>query len=150
MSDSGTDGPGAHGPGAHGFSRPGGHEPVGSVGEEAAKLLAALQGWAGEHVADYSRTASGFGSSYISDGSAACRVCPLCQLIAFVRGVNPESMEQLGHAAGSLLNALAGLIDAAHRSDARRESPVEKIHLADDPDDPDDNAGNRPEDPTWG
>jgi hypothetical protein len=110
----------------------GSHEQVGSVGEEAAKLLAALQDWAKEHVSDYSRTASEFGSSYIADGSAACRICPLCQLIAFVRGVNPESLEQLGHAAGSMLDALADLVDAAHRSDARRGSPVERIDLADD------------------
>ena len=126
-------GPDAHG---HGFSRPGSsHEPVGSVGEEAAKLLAALQGWARDHVADYSRSASEFGSSYISDGSAACRICPLCQLIAFVRGVNPESLDQLGHAAGSMLQALSGLVDAAHRSSDRRGSPVEKINLADESDD---------------
>jgi len=127
-------GPDAHG---HGFSRPGSaHEPVGSVGEEAAKLLAALQGWAREHVADYSRTASGFGSSYIADGSDACRVCPLCQLIAWARSVNPESLEHLGHAAGSMLHAFSGLVDAAHRSGERRGSPVEKIDLADDPDGP--------------
>ncbi len=126
-------GPDAHG---HGFSRPGSsHEPVGSVGEEAAKLLAALQGWARDHVADYSRSASEFGSSYISDGSAACRICPLCQLIAFVRGVNPESLDQLGQAAGSMLQALSGLVDAAHRSRDRRGSPVEKINLADESDD---------------
>ena len=125
-------GPDAH---VHGFSRPGSsHEPVGSVGEEAAKLLAALQGWARDHVADYSRSASEFGSSYISDGSAACRICPLCQLIAFVRGVNPESLDQLGNAAGSMLHALSGLIDAAHRSGERRGSPVEKINLADESD----------------
>jgi hypothetical protein len=135
-------GPGSHGPGdgpdghGHGFSRPGGHEQVGSLGEEAAKLLAALQGWAREHVSDYSRTASEFGSSYIADGSAACRLCPVCQLIAFVRGINPDSLEQLGHAAGSMLQALSGLVEAAHRSDSRRGSPVQKIHLADD--DPED------------
>ena len=128
-----NDGPDAHG---HGFSRPGsGHEPVGSVGEEAAKLLAALQGWAREHVPDYSRGVSDLGSSYISDGSAACRVCPLCQLIAWVRSVNPESLEQMGHAAGSMLHALSGLVDAAHRSGERRGSPVEKINLADESDD---------------
>jgi hypothetical protein len=137
VTDFGPHGPDDHGPGAHGpgFSRPGAHEQVGSVSEEAAKLLSALQGWAREHVSDYSRTASEFGSSYIADGSAACRVCPLCQLIAFVRGVNPESLEQLGQAAGSMLHALAGLVDAAHRSDTRRGSPVEKINLSDDPED---------------
>ena len=78
---------------------------------------------------------SEFGSSYISDGSAACRLCPVCQLIAWLRSVNPESLDQLGHAAGSMLHALSGLVDAAHRSGERRGSPVEKINLADDTDD---------------
>lgn len=136
MSDDGPRDTRSDGPG---FSRPGEHEHAGSVSEEAAKLLAALQDWAKEHVTDYPRTATGFGSSYIADGSAACRVCPLCQLIAFVRGVNPESLEQLSHAAGSMLSALAGLVDSAHRSDARRGSPVQKIDLTDDD----------TEDPTW-
>ncbi|MDQ4084541.1 MAG: hypothetical protein M3165_01870 [Actinomycetota bacterium] len=132
MSDFGAHGPGDHGAGGPGFSRPGAHQDAGSVGEEAAKLLAALQGWAREHASDYSRAASGFGSAYISDGSAACRLCPVCQLIAFVRGINPESLDQLSQAAGSMLHALAGLVEAAQRSDARRGSPVQKIDLADD------------------
>lgn len=132
-----------------GFSRPGGHEEVGTVGEEAAKLFAALQGWAREHVPDSSRDhsqrAGGLGASYIADGSAACRICPLCQLIAFVRGINPEALEQLGHAAGSMLQALAGLVDAAQRSDTRRGSPVEKIDLGDD----DPARGDDPGRPPW-
>ncbi len=128
MNDFGSHSDGFDGPGGAGSQ-----EPIGSVGEEAAKLLAALQGWAREHVGDASRTAaSGLGSAYISDGSAACRVCPVCQLIALVRGVNPEALEQMSHAAGSMLNALAGLVDAAHRSDTRRGAPVQKINLSDD------------------
>jgi hypothetical protein len=132
--------PGVHGAGAHG---PGGHEQVGSVADEAVKLLAALQGWAREHVSDYSRAASGFGSSYISDGSAACKVCPVCQLIAFVRGINPESVEQLTHAAGSMLSALHSLVESAQRTDRGRSSPVEKIDLADD------DAPDPEEPPPW-
>jgi hypothetical protein len=139
MSDDHTNGPGGGaGQGAgSGPRRPGeSHEQVGSVSEEAVKLLAALQGWAREHVGDASRAAGDLSTSYISDGSAACRVCPLCQLIALVRGINPESLDQVTHAAGSMLSALAGLVDAAQRSQERRSSPVEKIHLADDPQEP--------------
>jgi hypothetical protein len=132
--------------GGAGFSRPGDQEPVGSVGEEAAKLLASLQGWAREHLGEHTRGTGGFGSAYISDGSAACRVCPVCQLIAFARGINPESMEQVSHAAGSMLHALADLVDSAGRAQSRRGAPVQKIDLTDDPaDHPAD-----PEDPTWG
>lgn len=151
-------GAGRPGPDDAGFSRPGGHEQVGSVGEEAAKLLSALQGWARDHVADYSRSAGGLGSGYIADGSAACKVCPVCQVIALVRGVNPESVEQLGHAAGSMLSALSGLVESAHRGDARRESGVQRIDLSDDgPAGPGEHPGPEPranhsedpEDPTW-
>ena len=114
------------------------HEEVGSVSEEAAKLLGALQGWAKEHVSDYTGGPSGFGSAYISDGSAACKVCPVCQLIAAMRGINPDSIEHLTHAAGSLLHALAGLVESAQQSDRRRGTPVQKIDL-----------GEGPEEPTW-
>jgi hypothetical protein len=131
-------------------SRPRGPDPVGSVGEEAAKLLAALQGWTREHLgddpADHGAHAGpaaqggtpgggGFASGYIADGSAACRVCPVCQLIALARGVNPESLEQLSRAAGTMLHALADLVDSAGRSHARRGAPVQKIDLTDDSED---------------
>ena len=133
--------------------RPGEQEPVGSVGEEAAKLLAALQGWAREHLGEPPRDpgsptdpsdasgpagtpgGGGFASAYIADGSAACRVCPVCQLITLARGVNPESLEQLSRAAGTMLHALAELVDSAGRSHARRSAPVQKIDLTDDPED---------------
>ena len=136
-------GPG-DGPPGGGHAHPGAHEPVGSVGEEAAKLLAALQGWLGEHAGGRTPSWGGLGSAYISDGSEACRVCPVCQLIAFVRGIHPDSVEQLTHAAGSMLQALSGLVEAAHRSNDRRGSPVQKINLSDDEaSDPD------PEEPRW-
>lgn len=112
----------------------GAHEPVGSVGEEAAKLLSALQGWTKEHASDYSRAAGGLGATHISDGSAACKVCPLCQAIALVRQINPETIDHLGHAASSMLSALAGVVEAAQQSDTRRSAPVQKINLADDDD----------------
>lgn len=127
-----------------GHARPGDHEPVGSVGEEAAKLLAALQGWVGEHAGGQAQHWGGIGSAYIADGSESCRVCPVCQLIAFVRGINPESVEQLTHAAGSMLQALSGLVDTAHRSDSRRSSPVQKINLSDD-----ETSDRDPEEPRW-
>ncbi len=87
--------------------------PAGSPGsarEEAARLLEALAAWAGgagggpgsvfaaarEHVA----------SDGIATGSAACRVCPVCSLIAALRGVRPDVVEHLLDAGGSLLAAV--------------------------------------------
>ncbi len=40
------------------------HEPVGSVGEEAAKLLGALSEWAREQGTDYAGSAAGAASTF--------------------------------------------------------------------------------------
>ena len=66
----------------------------GSVGDEAGRLLDAVQDWA--------RTAFGEGSSArISTGTAECEWCPLCQLIAVLRGERPEATEKITVVAGS-------------------------------------------------
>ncbi|HET7387895.1 MAG TPA: hypothetical protein VFJ19_14665 [Nocardioidaceae bacterium] len=93
-------------------------EPVGSVGEEAARLLRALQGsaheWAG-HVA--------------ADGPE-CRYCPLCQLIGAVRETRPEMRHRLATAGSSLLQVAADILAAAaSEGTQRRDEPVQKIDL---------------------
>lgn len=122
-------------------------EPVGSVGEEALKLLAALQGWAkengGEHAgASAEATAEGVSSlfheinEHIATGGADCRYCPLCQAISTVRQVSPEVKEHLASAAASLMKAIAGAMatdpERGHRRPA--DSPVQKIDLSDEGD----------------
>lgn len=79
----------------------------GSVGDEAARLLEALQDaartWqqgdrdAHEHPED-------------EGVPAACRVCPVCQLIAAFQQVRPETVRHLADAAASLTAALAELV----------------------------------------
>ena len=121
----------------------GSQEPVGSVGEEAAKLLGALSDWAREQGTDYAGSAAGAAGSFahtlrdvnehIATGSADCRYCPVCQVIHVVRQTSPEVRSHLSVAASSLMHAAAGLL-ATHADGQSTSSPVEKIDLDDDTD----------------
>ncbi len=101
-----------------------GDEPVGSVGEEAAKLFGALSDWAGEHVQDL--------DGHLATGSAECLYCPVCRTVHAVRNASPELKAQLTTAASSLLQAAAGLLAAAGAPDAPPESRVQRIDLDSD------------------
>ncbi|MFY9913190.1 MAG: hypothetical protein WAK18_00880 [Nocardioidaceae bacterium] len=117
-------------------------EPVGSLAEEAAKLIAVVQGWAGEHdghrdTAD-AETASSAGGAHEGhdehhhDGSADpdCQWCPLCRVARAARATTPEVREHLATAALSLALAFKGLLDGLeHRPDQDPPDPVEKIDL---------------------
>ena len=116
-------------------------EPLGSVGEEAAKLLQALQGWAKESGPEYVGVATAAAdkletiNEHIASGGSDCQYCPLCQAISLVRSTSPEVKAHLADAASSLLQAAAGAL-ATHVSEPRTERPaeppVEKIDLSDD------------------
>ncbi len=117
---------------------------VGSVGEEAAKLFAALQDWAKDSGTEYAgasaSAAAGAASAFqqvsehIATGGEDCRYCPLCQVISAVRGTSPEVRAHLGSAASSLLQAASGLLATVVPDDARpaHDAGVEKIDLTDD------------------
>lgn len=98
-------------------------DPVGSVAEEAAKLLGALSGWAGEHAREVDQ--------HLATGSAECLYCPVCRTVHAVRQASPEVKAQLASAAATFLEAASGLLAAA----AKPEQPsprVEHIDLAGD------------------
>ena len=111
-------------------------EPVGSVGEEAAKLFGALSGWALDQGADLG-DAGGVGRSlgdaarrvdeHLATGGADCRWCPVCQVIGMVRQTSPEVRTHLTAAAGSLVQAVAALL----ATPPGRGEQVEKIDLDD-------------------
>lgn len=117
-------------------------DPAGSVGEEVAKLLSALQGWARESGTDYAgaaaAAASGASSSlsslneHIATGGKDCRYCPLCQVISAVRETSPEVKQHLTSAATSLLHAAAGVLATQVQDQHRRhkDSGVENIDLS--------------------
>jgi hypothetical protein len=129
------------------MSDDGRQEPVGSLGEEAAKLLQALQGWAKESGDDYADAAAGAASGaaaaikeineHIATGSDDCRYCPVCQVISTVRETSPEVRQHLASAASSLMQAVAGALATQvpeQRGKRRSGSAVEKIDLSDDGD----------------
>ena len=113
-------------------------EPVGSVGDEAAKLLGALSDWARDQGHDYAGSASGAAgtfaaavqdiSEHIATGSEDCRYCPVCQVIHVVRHTSPEVRGHLSLAASSLMHAAAGLL-ATNTGQQDPASSVEKIDL---------------------
>ena len=125
------DGPGGAGPG-------GPQDPLGSVSEEAAKLLGALSNWARDQGDDYAGSAADAAGSFasavkdvsehIATGGEDCRYCPVCKVIHVVRNTSPEVRTHLSVATSSLMHAAAGLL-ATDPEDRAKSSPVEKIDL---------------------
>jgi hypothetical protein len=76
-------------------------DTVGSAAEEAAKLLASVQEWARAR----------FDHEHLATGSAECQVCPVCQGVAALRQVKPETVEHLLDAAASLVAALKSTVN---------------------------------------
>jgi len=94
--------------------------PVGSVAEEAARLVEAFAAWSGTHAAadraradDGAPEGSGQGRQCPTCGAqagvgqaASCGVCPVCQGIAWLRTVRPETLDRLADLAGALTDTL--------------------------------------------
>lgn len=72
----------------------------GSAGEEATRLFAAVEDWV------RTRGAGLRDGQHVANGSPECTVCPLCQGVAALRQVKPETVEHLLDAAASLVAAL--------------------------------------------
>ena len=118
------------------------HEEVGTVAEETAKLLAALQDWAKDsgssHAAAASQAAGGLADSVRGIGEHVghgpdCKFCPVCQVINVVRETSPEVKQHLAIAANSMLQAMQGMLATQVPDDqrARGAAPVEKIDIDD-------------------
>jgi hypothetical protein len=122
---------------------------VGSVADEAAKLFAALAGFAREHGGEYAGAAAGMAGSagealhdlneHIATGSQDCRYCPVCQVIHVVRTTSPEVRAHLAVAATSLAQAAAAAL--ATQVPPEQAAPVQRIDLDDDPGAPGDGEG---------
>ena len=106
-------------------------EPHGTIGDEAAKLLDAVQDWARRSFGD---------SAHIATGAPECTWCPICQLIAVLRGDRPEISDKIADATASVVAALRAVVDAtASHADAAGHSAgaaprVQRIDLGDGPD----------------
>lgn len=106
---------------------------VGALGEEAVKLLQALQEWTRETVGDAgAREPSGLLGNlneHIATGGRECQYCPVCQLIAAVRATSPEVRHHLNVAASSLLQAAAGIVAPPSTGSRSGTTDVERIDL---------------------
>jgi len=75
------------------------HDGLGSAADEAARLADVLGGWFTSATTD----------PHDTHDDVTCTACPICRGIAAVRSVNPEVVEHLSAAAGSLVAALREL-----------------------------------------
>lgn len=120
-------------------------DEVGTLGEEAAKLMTALAGWAREHAGDLGEgVASSATTAFhqldeqaterIATGAPECQWCPLCRTIHLWREASPEVRAHLAAAATSLAQAVAGMLatDVAERAG----QGVQPIHLDEDAEQP--------------
>ena len=131
---------------------------VGSVAEEAARLLEALGGWASTTQDAYAARAAADAAGAPADASEAhtqsrcescgaengagqavvCGLCPLCQGIGLLRSVRPETVDRLADLAGAMATALRDL--AAHHAGSHASGPqppsggsrVQDIRIEDD------------------
>jgi hypothetical protein len=115
-----------------------GPEPVGSLAEEAAKLLGALSGWAREHgdgLSDLTESMAGSVADelheHLATGSPACAWCPVCRTVTAVRETSPEVRAHLASAASSFMLAVSGMMAT---QTPPPDPSVERIDLDDDED----------------
>ena len=123
---------------------------VGTVAEEAAKLLGALQDWAKETGAGQATAAAAAAAAVgervqevgerIGTDGQECPYCPVCQLIHRFRETNPDVRTHLADAARSLLHAAAAVLDTKVPTSDREPHGLQKIQLEDQPPEP---AGDR-------
>jgi hypothetical protein len=116
-----------------------GPDPVGSLAEEAAKLLGALSGWAREHGDGVSAMAGSMAGSvadelheHLATGSPECAWCPVCRTVAAVRETSPEVRAHLASAASSFMLAVSGMMATQPPTP---DNGVERIDLDDDSED---------------
>jgi hypothetical protein len=120
---------------------PGDAHDVGSLGDEAAKLLGALSGWARDHASEAGDGLSGFAAhaaasvhdlnEHLATGSTECTVCPVCRAVHAVRQLSPEARAHLTTAMSSLAQAAAAVMStSAPRPHGR--TGVEHIDLGDE------------------
>lgn len=133
-------------------------EPVGSVAEEAAKLIAALGSrvgeWDGHHEPGATKDTGshtdaadghehgdehgpehGLGHDHKGHNGQSppeCRWCPLCQGVRYAQTMSPEVREHLTNAVMSFAMALKGLLETTEEKPEESTSPVEKITLAEE------------------
>jgi len=93
-----------------------GHGPAAA---EALRLLSAVQDLARDGVGEHAAT-----------GAEECRYCPVCRLIAILRGDRPEVTDRLAEAGTAFLAALRAALGPGSPAAAPAEPPpVQRIDL---------------------
>jgi len=92
----------------------------GTLGEEARRLAEAFSDWSHDHTV-------GLGAA--AGTSEECRYCPLCQLIAVVRGQRPEVSARLIESGAAFLEALRSLVTPP--ADGAAEEPRPRVQHID-------------------
>ena len=97
--------------------------PVGSAAEEAARLFAAVEDWA--------RSRGGLlDDQHLATGAPECSTCPLCQGVAALRSVRPETVEHLLDAAASVVAALrTAVVTPGRPTEPHHSSRVQDIDV---------------------
>jgi hypothetical protein len=123
-------------------------QEVGSVAEEAARLVGALSDWARDQGTDLGQGFAGVAAhlartlrevdEHLATGAAECAYCPVCRTVHALRRTSPEVRDHLTSAASSLVQAAAGLLATVVPEERAPRPGVERIDLADD-------AGDWPE-----
>jgi len=127
-------------PGAEGDPGSDQSRDVGSVSEEAAKLLGALSEWARDQGSDLGQGLGGLAgqaassvqdiNDHIATGSAECTYCPICRGVHVIRETSPEVRAHLVTAASSFLQAASALLATQlPKDETGRASHVERIDL---------------------
>lgn len=94
-------------------------DSIGTPAEEAVKLLTAVQDWARHR----------FDSEHLATGGAECQVCPVCQGVALLRQVRPETVEHLLDATASFVAALKTAVAGPHPSPTEPSARVQHIDV---------------------
>lgn len=88
------------------MTEPGASGGHGTIADEATRLLEAVSDWV-------RRNLDGSAAGHIATGAPECTWCPICQLIALLRGDRPDIGEKISEAGASVVTAVRMLIDAA-------------------------------------
>ena len=103
-------------------------EPVGDLGEEAARLFAAAQQWWRD---SHGEPAPGAHTGHEPQAGPECAICPLCQLLSRVRSARPEVFEHLSGAVTALMRAVSATFEHHDGSWSRPDGAptVERIDI---------------------
>ena len=68
---------------------------------------------------------------HVATGAPECEWCPLCQLVAVLRGERPEATEKLRTAGTAVMGALRAVLDAAPVTTSPAEPPASRVQRID-------------------